>query len=251
MQSEVRVYSLPRWRITRWLGDAGPGVPDDVRAALIGGLFGTLPIFAAGVLNTVIVSAAIAARQPTAPFIAWAIFEIAVCLARLMVLIVARRAALEHRKTPTDVYLLLGVAWSGSVGYGVIVSLTSGDWVVATLACLSAAAMVGGICFRNFGAPRLAGTMILISAGPCVAGAALAGEPLLYVMFVQAPMYCFAMTAAAFKLNKMLIATMRAERENDRIVEPDRTRWRGRRQADRGTPRWSGAGFAFSRSRRF
>jgi diguanylate cyclase (GGDEF)-like protein len=221
MQSDVRVYSLPRWRITRWLGDAGPGVPDDIRAALIGGLFGTLPVFAAGVFNTVIVSAAIAARQPTAPFIAWLIFEIALCLVRVIVLIVARRAALEHRKTPTDIYLLLGVAWSGSVGYGVIINLTSGDWVAATLACLSATAMVGGICFRNFGAPRLAGAMILTSAGPCLAGAALAGEPLLYILFVQAPMYCFAMTAAAFKLNKMLIATMRAGRENDHRARHD------------------------------
>jgi diguanylate cyclase (GGDEF)-like protein len=221
MQGEGRVYSLPRWRVTRWLADAGPGVPDDIRLALIGGLFGTLPIFAAGVINTVVVAAAIAARLPTAPFIAWLVLEIAVCIARLIVLIVARRAALEHRRTPTDIYLLLAVAWSASVGYGVTVSMTSGDWIAATLACTSAAAMVGGICFRNFGAPRLAGVMILTSLGPCLPGAALAGEPLLYVAFVQAPLYLVAMTAAAFRLNKMLIATMQAERENDHRARHD------------------------------
>lgn len=221
MQGEAGIYSLPRWAVTRWLADVGPGVPDDVRAALIGGLFGTLPVFAGGVINTVAVSAAIAARKPTAPFIAWLIFEIVICISRLTVLILARRAAVERRATPTDIYLLLGLAWSASVGYGVIISLASGDWVVATLACLSAAAMVGGICFRNFGAPRLAATMILMSLGPCVAGAALAGEPLLYVVFLQAPLYVFAMTAAAFKLNKMLVATMRAERENDHRARHD------------------------------
>jgi diguanylate cyclase (GGDEF)-like protein len=221
MQGENRVYSLPRWRLTRWLANAGLGVPDDIRAQLIAGLFGTLPIFAAGMLNSSLVAAAIAARMQTAPFIVWLLCDLAVCLARLSVLIAARRAALHGRATPTDLYLLLNVAWSGCVGYGTFVSLTSGDWVVATLACLTGAAMVGGICFRNFGAPNLAMMMILASLGPCLGGALLSGEPLLYVVAIQAPMYLFAMTAAAFKLNKMLVATMRSERENDHRARHD------------------------------
>jgi hypothetical protein len=93
--SENRVYSLPCWRITHWLADAGPGVPEDIRVALIGRLFGTLPIFAGGVINTVLVAAAITSRLPTAPFIGWFTFEIAICITRLVVLIVARRAALR------------------------------------------------------------------------------------------------------------------------------------------------------------
>lgn len=221
MQREIGIYSLPRWCVTRWLADAGPGVPDNIRIALIGGLFGSLPVFAGGVVNTVAVSAVIALRQPTAPFIAWFCLEIAICVTRLIVLIAAHRAARAHRKTPTDLYLLLGVAWSCSVGYGALVSLMSGDWVIATLACLSATAMVGGICFRNFNAPRLAGTMMLMSLGPFIPGALLAGEPLLYIVFLQVPLYLAAMTAAAFRLNKMLVATMRAERENDHRARHD------------------------------
>jgi diguanylate cyclase (GGDEF)-like protein len=221
MQSRTRVYSLPRWRVTRWLADCGPGVPDDIRVALIGNLFGSLPVFAGGVINTLAVAAVIAARKPTMPFIAWLVFEIAVCVARLVVLLMARRAADQHRDTPTDVYLILAIAWSLSVGYGVSVSMASGDWVAATLACLSSAAMVGGICFRNFSAPRLAAAMILTSLGSCIPGAALGGEPLLYVVLLQAPLYLYAMTAAAFTLNKMLIATMRAERENDHRAKHD------------------------------
>jgi diguanylate cyclase (GGDEF)-like protein len=221
MQSEIQVYSLPRWRLTRWLADAGPGVPKDIRVALIAGLFGSLPVFAGGVINSLIVAAAIAAHLQTAPFIAWFVCDLAICLARLITLIMARRAAREGRETPTDIYMLLSVAWSGCIGYGTFLSLTSGDWVVATLACLSGAAMVGGICFRNFGAPNLAAVMIVTSIGPCVGGALLSGEPLLYVVAVQAPMYLLAMTAAAFKLNKMLVATMRAERENDHRARHD------------------------------
>jgi diguanylate cyclase (GGDEF)-like protein len=196
-------------------------VPDDIRQALIGHLYGTLPIFAGGVANTIIVSAALAARLQTWPFILWVAVEFLICFTRLVVLVAARRAALRGHKTPTDLYIALGVAWSGTVGYGVIVSLASGDWVASTLACLSAAAMVGGICFRNFSAPRLAGTMTLFSLGPCLPGALIAGEWLMYIVFAQIPMYVFAMTVAAFRLNKMLVATMRAERENDHRARHD------------------------------
>jgi diguanylate cyclase (GGDEF)-like protein len=221
MDSRNRLYSLPRWRVTRWLADSGPGVPDDIRVELIGNLFGSLPVFAGGVINTLVVAAAIAARKPTALFIAWLGFEIAVCVVRLIVLLIARRSALRHRDTPTDIYLMLAVAWSAGVGYGVIVSMASGDWVATTLACLSAAAMVGGICFRNFSAPRLAAAMILTSLGSTIPGAVLGGEPLLYVVLLQVPLYLGAMTAAAFTLNKMLVATMRAERENNHRAKHD------------------------------
>jgi predicted signal transduction protein with EAL and GGDEF domain len=221
MDGRNRIYSLPRWRVTRWLADSGPGVPDDIRVELVGNLFGSLPVFTGGVVNTLVVAAAIAARKPTAPFIAWLVFEIAVCVARLIVLVLARRSALKHRDTPTDMYLLLAVAWSAGVGYGVIVSMASGDWVAATLACLSAAAMVGGICFRNFSAPRLVAAMILTSLGSCIPGAVLGGQPLLYVVLLQVPLYLAAMTAAAFTLNKMLVATMRAERENNHQAKHD------------------------------
>lgn len=221
MQSESGPYSLPRWRITRWLADAGPTAPDDIRVALIGGLYGSLPVFAAGAINTVAVAGAIAIRQPTTLFVSWFIVELAICLARLTVLVIAHRAMHARRETPTDLHLLLAVAWSASVGFGVFASLASGDWVVALLASLSAAAMVGGICFRNFSAPRLAGTMILLSLGPVIPGAALGGEPLLYVVCLQVPMYLAAMSAAAFRLNKMLMATMLAERKNGHLAQHD------------------------------
>ncbi len=81
--------------------------------------------------------------------------ELAVCLTRLLVFVSAKRLAREGKPTLTDTYSCShcygGVRRSG---YGALVSVLSGDWVAATLSLLSAAAMVGGICFRNFGAPR-------------------------------------------------------------------------------------------------
>ena len=221
MPSERGSYSLPRWRMTRWLAEIGPDTPDDIREALIAQLYGSLPVFAAGAINSIAVAGVIAIRKPTALFISWFVIELAICLSRLVVLIIAQRAARAGRPTPTDLQLLLAVAWSASVGFGVFIGIESADWVIATLTSLSSAAMVGGICFRNFGAPRLAGAMILLSLGPIVPGVALGGEPLLYIAFLQVPMYLAAMSAAAFRLNRMLIMTMRAERMNGHLANHD------------------------------
>ncbi len=221
MQRDARVYSLPRWRLTRWLVDAGPGIPDDIRQALIASLFSGLPVFFGGAVNVIAVAGAIALKTQKPVFIAWFVFEVIICAMRLVVLLIARRAALEGRKTPTDLYLMLGLAWSCGVGYGVLTSMASADWLIASAACLSGAAMVGGICLRNFGAPRLASAMILTSIGPSLAGAALSGEPLYFIVFIQAPMYFFAMSAGAFRLNKMLVTSMLAERENDHRARHD------------------------------
>lgn len=221
MQSEGRIYSLPRWALTRWLADTGPDVPTDIRHALIASLFGSLPVFFGGAANTILVSGAIAARTQDPIFIAWFVFEVVVCSARLIVFLMARNAALNMRQTPTDLYLLLGIAWSCGVGYGIVISMASGDWLAACLACLSGSAMVGGICIRNFGAPRFAAAMIVASIVPCMIGAGLSGELLMLVVFAQAPMYLFAMASASFKLNKMLVATMLAERKNDHRARHD------------------------------
>ncbi|KFC70883.1 Diguanylate cyclase (GGDEF) domain-containing protein [Bosea sp. LC85] len=215
MSGQASSYSLPRWRLTRWLTDAGPDVPADIRVALIGSLYGTLPIFAGGVINTIAVSFLIAMRIPALPFVLWCAFEVICCVTRLFVLLLAQKRAKQGKETPTDLYILLGVGWAGGVGYGTFISLTSGDWVVATLACLSAAAMVGGICFRNFGAPRLAGVMIFLTLGACCFAAPFLGEPIMLIVFMQIPFYLFSMSRATRTLNKMLVTTMRAERENE------------------------------------
>jgi diguanylate cyclase (GGDEF)-like protein len=221
MLSDAGQYSLPRWRLMRWLTDVGPDVPADIRSALVAQLFGAVPIFAGGAINSVAIAAIVAYRMQTPLLIAWFVLELVICLARLAILLAAHRAIRLHRPTPTDLHLLFSMAWSLSLGLGAVASIASGDWLVAMLSCMSTAAMIGGISFRNFGAPRFAGLMILISLGPVVPYIALLNEPVLYIVIYQIPMYLAAMTGAAFRLNRMLLTTMRAERENSRRAHHD------------------------------
>jgi diguanylate cyclase (GGDEF)-like protein len=221
MRDDGLAFSLPRWRVTRWLANPGYPVSADIRLALVGELYGCWSVFAGGAINTVAVAAALALRTPTALFISWFVMEVVICLSRLIVMMISYRRARAQLPTPTDIHILLSVAWSASVGFGVGISLGSGDWIAASLTCISSAAMVGGICFRNFSAPRLVGTMILCSIGPVIPGVATSHEPLLFAMYLQMPVYFLAMTGAAFRLNKLLVAVMHAKRESDERARRD------------------------------
>ena len=214
MQSTDRVFTLPRGRVASWLAEPGQDTPSDIRISLVGTLFGTLPIFFGGVFNTVAVAWVLEMRHPRPLFRCWLAAEIGVCVIRFLVLATARKRAQEGRDTPTDLYLLLAPLWGATVGYGAFVCALSGDWIATTLSFLSAAAMVGGICFRNFAAPRLVAVMIFLSLGPCSIGALVSGQPVLLLTLLQIPFYLFAMSVAARRLNALLIATMIDEREN-------------------------------------
>jgi hypothetical protein len=214
-------FSAPRARATLWLTDPGLAVSDDIRMSLLRTLFGTLPIFAGGVLNTVAVAALVSSRHPGTMFKLWLWVEIILCAVRLVVLVHSLKAAKVGAKTATDLYLWLAVLWAASIGYGCFITIGSGDWVSSTLACLSAAAMVGGICFRNFGAPRLVAVMIGLSLGPCAVASLISGQFILLVVAAQIPFYLIAMTKASYRLNQILITTMQAERDNDRRARHD------------------------------
>jgi diguanylate cyclase len=216
-----RAAVLPQGKLTRWLVDTGQDVPDSIRLSLFGNLYGSVPIFLGGIINTLLVSGAIAVRRPEALFILWATAELMLAAIRFPVMLAGRRAVSEGRAGPSELYLLLALCWASAVGFGAFICLTSGDWVIATLACLSAGAMVGGICFRNFAAPRLAVLIIALSLGPVAVGGLFSDQPLLLVALIQIPLYLFAMSKAAFDMNRTLVARMRAELDKDHRARHD------------------------------
>lgn len=214
-------FSLPTWRLTRWLADSGRDVPDDIRHAMIGSLFSSQTVLLAGLLNSVMVAAVIAAMHPTTPFILWLSAEALIFCWRLAVLMRARRLAALGRPTPTDIHLVLALLWSASVGFGAFITLTMGSWPAALLACISATAMIGGMCFRNFPAPRLTVAMIALSLVPLAAGAVMTGEWLLLAVAIQVPLYLIGMGTGSYRLKDMLVSTMKAERDNRHLARHD------------------------------
>jgi diguanylate cyclase (GGDEF)-like protein/PAS domain S-box-containing protein len=177
----------------------------------VGGLYTSLPIFFGGVFNSVAIAAIAAWRQPSHMFFTWLGLEIVIGLLRLPIVVGGRRAVRAGRDhPPAALAAFLSCAWSASVGFGSFISLTSGDWVLATIVCLSAAAMVCGICLRNFGTPRLAALMVLLMLGPSVVAGLMTDEAVVMVISLQLPIFIFTIFAASFSLHRMLVSRMTA-----------------------------------------
>lgn len=202
--------------IAAWMLGARTPMPAPVHAELTRGLFGTLPIFLGGVLNTIFVAGITVWRIPTAPFVAWLAFEILLGVVRVHVLIHGRRELAAGREPPRHLAALLSSAWAGSVGFGTVAVLFSGDAALALIVCLSASAMVCGIVLRNYGTPRLAALMVFTILGPCAAAGFFTAEPLLAVMGMQLPVYIAAIYSATFALHRLVVSRTAALRELQR-----------------------------------
>lgn len=207
----LQLASPPKSAFARWLIAPGRSVDPVISAHLVSGLYTSIPIFIGGVLNSIVVAAVAVARHPTELFFLWLATEIMLGVVRLAVLIAGRRARQKGRPAPITLSVALSCAWAASIGYGAFISIASEDWILATIVCLSAAAMVSGICLRNFGTPRLATIMMALSLLPCVLAALLAEQSILIVVAIQLPIYMAAIGSAAFDLNAMLVDRMVAQ----------------------------------------
>ena len=210
-----------RWRATRWLLDIGKEVPAPVRARLLANVFGSLTIYVGAVFNTIIVAAVLAERIGSPFLYIWASFEILLAAVRFHVLLTCRRALSTGAPAPVDLYVSLSLLWGAGIGFGTFVVVTSGDWVAATIAGMSSAAMLGGLAFRFFGAPRLACAMLIVATLPGAVACAISGEAVLLIAAIQMPLYVLIMTRAAWWMNRMMLAALCAEHENSHRARHD------------------------------
>jgi diguanylate cyclase (GGDEF)-like protein/PAS domain S-box-containing protein len=193
-----------------WFLDTRTKVPPAIADQLKNGLFSSLPIFLGGVINTIILASIATWRHPTTPFIGWLVFEIVLGLIRMTVLLSGKRRVAAGAPPPRLLSAVLSSMWAASVGFGTLLCIVSADWVLATIACLSAAAMVCGICLRNFGTPRLAATMMFLALTPCAVAGCLTAEPILSIISLQLPVFMLTIFSASFSLHKLLVSWMTA-----------------------------------------
>lgn len=222
----------PEVGLAGWLLRSKADLPAAIEIQLMNGLFTSVPIFTGGIVNSIVVASVATWRQPTMAFVTWVLFEVALGVVRLTILLNGLRAMEMGNEPPRRVATLLACAWAASVGIGTFMCLASGDWVLATIACLSAAAMVCGICLRNFGTPRLVGTMVCLVLVPCAIAGLLSPEPIMPLIGIQLPIYLLTIISAAFSLHGMTVARMtvlaeleRSETLNETILRasPDYT----------------------------
>ena len=197
---------VSRW--ISWFLDTKGHVPSVIAEQLKNGLFSSMPIFLGGILNTTVVAATAAWRHPTAAFVSWLLFEIALGVVRLTVLAHGKKVLASGGRPPRELAAILSCLWAFSVGVGTYFCIVSGDWVLATIACLSGPAMVCGTCLRNFGTPRLAATMVLLTLAPCALAGCLTAEAIMPLISFQLPVFMLTIFSASFSLHKLLVSWM-------------------------------------------
>lgn len=203
--------SLRASGLTRWIIAPASDVGSPLGHHLTSGLYTSIPIFLGGVINSIVVAGIAVARHPTRWFILWLVTELLLAVCRLTVVTLGNRARKLGSAPPITATVLLSCGWAASIGFGTCIAITSGDWILATIACLSAAAMVSGICLRNFGTPRLAVLMMLLTLLPCAIAALFSTQSIILVIAVQLPVYMAIIGGAAFRLNGMMVDRMKAQ----------------------------------------
>lgn len=204
-----------------WLVDSSETLPQETRTALLRSLFSMPPLYVAGLLHAFGIAAVIAFRLPTQLFVTWAVVEFLLVSLRIPIFFACRRALAAGTPCPLRAHVLLALLASASLGCGTSLSVLSGDWVVATIACLSSAFTAGMVCLRNFAAPRLVVPMVVLLLGPCALAAFLSGEPIMLFLGAQIPFYLGAIGATSFQLNKLLVKSLLADHEDERRSRHD------------------------------
>ncbi len=198
-----------------WLLTPAEKVSPAIQARLDSSLFAGPATVKVAAANAALVSATIALHFGSQLF---------VLVAGVQMLLAAVRVAVHHHGAskvaagaapPIELYALASMAWSLVLGVESALCIATGDWVAAALVSVSGAAMAGGMCLRNFSAPRLAAAMILASLGPIALAALVSGEAVMLIPAFQLPLYIFGMTKACFYQNRLWIRTMQAELLND------------------------------------
>jgi len=219
-------------RLTAWLLGTRKEAPAAISVQLRNGLFESVPIFLGGVLNTIAVAAVAAWLHPNPVFFTWLVMECVIGATRVGVLLYGRGKIAAGEDPPWLLAASLSVCWAASVGYGTVIGLAHGDWVLSIIIILSASAMVCGICLRNFGTPRLAALMVFTILAPCAVGGFLSSQSILTIISLQLPIYMMTIFSAAFSLHNMLVSRMvalsdleRSETLNETILQssPDYT----------------------------
>jgi diguanylate cyclase (GGDEF)-like protein len=154
----------------------------------------------------------------------WTVFWLAgdasLLLARLF--IVYRYRALSRRAAPHPEpwaarYVPFSLAACLVVGLGTMAAVMSGDTVLAALAIMVTAGLLGGIASRNAGIPRLALAQICLGALPIGVGAVLGGGDY-WILVPPLFFYLGAMHSVVDRHYRNLVALMTAERGHAEIA---------------------------------
>ena len=221
MSEPLSPYTLPTWRAIRWLTDPGADVPQDIRIRLISGFFASAtPLVFGAVVNTAVNTVAVI-LHPTVFFTMLLAVDVAAVAFRISLLVMSHGAVRRGRPTPTNIFLLCGLCWSGVIGFGTAMCLASGDPVLQFLAPTTMMGITSGMATRNSGAPRFAIAQIMLCDIPLQFVLPFLGHPWMLLSVLQCPLFIIGMVATVHRLSRAYVVVLLAERDSERRATHD------------------------------
>ncbi|SAL37390.1 sensor domain-containing diguanylate cyclase [Caballeronia telluris] len=153
--------------------------------------------------------------------ILWLVLDVSLLTARLAVVQLYRaksRPAPLHPGPWAARYVPFALAACLLLGLGAMACVISRDAVLATLAIMVTAGILGGIASRNAALPRLAIAQIFMGAVPIGIGAALAADTAYWILIPPLFLYVGAMVSVVRRHYRALVGLMTAEERHAELA---------------------------------
>lgn len=222
MPDVTPTYLIPKAAILRWLVDPGLDLPADVRGRLLATFLPSVCSLVLGAAAMLIVEAVAVIRHPGPVFISLLAADAGLLALRIGLFLRACRKAANGRRVTTDLLLVSSFAWAGLVGVSTVLCFASGDPLLQILAPLTMMGILCGIVTRNYGAPRLAVTMIALCDLPLKTSLPLYfGDAWFLIGTLLGLLFVVAVRGTVTRLNRTYVEVLLAKRENQRRATHD------------------------------
>ncbi|WP_336487646.1 GGDEF domain-containing protein [Methylobacterium nigriterrae] len=227
----VLSFSAPRTRVGRWLMRPHRALSPAVHHILLSNYFANLKALVLGGLNSVLVATVIALWLRSPGVAALAGLDALLLVLRVVVRAGCHRNAARGLPTATDLYVGMNLLWPTLQGLVTLCVFLSGDWPSILLASVSAVAVMGPLCVRNFSVPNLATLQCAVLVLPNVFAAFFVREPVLGLFAVQLPFAVLAVRGVTEQVALLAGGAFQSTLENERAALRDHLTGLGNRRA--------------------
>ena len=222
--SPEQVLLKPRLAPMIWLTQTAAPVSVEISDGLRRTLFRRMSSLIAGSLVGLIIIAILLYRHPIPAFLAWATFDAFLVLFRFAVigrmtrLLQDPSIRLPRDTLVVDAFIAGSVLWCAQIGVGAFLCMSVGDPVLAVFGTMLATGIVGAMCARNPGSPRMVKLQMVLIIVPYAFGSVMGPEPWLWPIAFIAPIYLWGTISINQELHVDYLKMLMAQQESSHLA---------------------------------
>ena len=208
-------------RAAYWLSSTARSDSDQLRGKLIQSVLDRKAPLVVGA--AVMAATAITAYVMTGAWwpLAWLAADLILVCLRLAVIVQSERQPRRPRTDFVPAMLTLGLLWTSLFAAASFACMLSGETVLAVMAAVNTAGVVGGVSSRNAPTPRYAAIVILVCCVPFAVATFLAPYPGMHALAFIVPLWAIGMYVITLQNHTITVRMIRAERVTRKLAMTD------------------------------